>query len=127
MRKLLALLLVALLLCGCSADPPETQPPETTAVRVTKPVTEPPTTAPQETTQPEPAWETLRTPESTCFTVISYCAATQELQVQFRESGSWYSYFDVEPEMWDNFKNADSKGGFYNDFIKGSYKCERLN
>ena len=127
MKKILSLLLAAVLLCGCSATPPTTIQPEPTVAPPTQPITEPPTTAPPETTEAEPEWETLRTSESTCFTVISYCCATQELQLQFRESGSWYSYFNVEPRIWDTFKNSDSKGGFYNDFIKGRYEYERLN
>ena len=135
MRKILALFLAALLLCGCSATPPATEPPETTAAPVTElvtepptePATEPPTTLPPETTQPIPVWEVLQTPESTCFTVISYCEAARELQVQFRESGVWYAYFDFEPEMWNDFKNADSKGGFFNESIKGNYEYQRLN
>jgi len=127
LRKILALFLAALLLSGCAATPVETEPPETTVAQTTVPLTEPSTCAPQETTAPGPSWETLQTPESTCFTVISYCEATQELQVQFRESGAWYAYYDFEPEMWEDFKNAYSKGGFFNDYIKGNYEYKSLN
>lgn len=74
---------------------------------------------------PEPDWEIVYTPESTALSVISYCEAARELQVQFRNSGAWYIYYDVEPEVWDRFKHADSKGSFFNEFIKGYYEYER--
>lgn len=133
MRKILALFLALLLLCGCSATPPATEPPETTAAPVTELVTEPPTepatvpptTLPPETNQPIPVWEVLQTPESTCFTVVSYCPEEALLRVQFRNSGEWYVYYDVEPELWSAFKRADSKGGFFNDFVKGFYDYAR--
>ena len=164
LRKILALLLAALLLCGCSATPPETKPQETTAAPLTEPVT----------TDPEPArkivgylpngepvyedqivvpetfyydeygaryiladgtfdeyyidedyWEEIETPDSTAFIMIRYNFFYTELKVQFRNSGIWYIYYDVEPEVWDRFKHADSKGSFFNEFIKGNYEYER--
>lgn len=127
LRKLLALLLAVLLLSGCAAAPAETEPPENTAAPTTVPITEPPTTAPPETSEPEPGWETVYTPQSTALSVISYCEATRELRVQFRESGAWYAYYDFEPEMWESFKAADSKGGFLNKSIKGNYDYQKLN
>ena len=127
MRKLLALFLAVLLLSGCAAVPVVTEPPETTVAPLTQPITEPPTTAPPETTRPAPDWEIVQTPESSAFSVISYCQEEALLRVQFRESGVWYVYYDFEPEMWDDFKNADSKGRFFNQSIKGVYEYERLN
>lgn len=126
MRKILALLLAVLLLSGCATAPFETEPPESVATSVIMPITEPPTTAPPETSEPEPDWETVYTTESTALSVISYCEATRELRVQFRESGAWYAYYDFEPEMWNSFKNADSKGGFLNKSIKDNYEYRKL-
>jgi hypothetical protein len=164
LRKLLTLLLAVLLLCGCSAVSPATEPPETTA----SVITEPPTIANKpirkivdydpdgdpiyedELVIPEPTkydeygalyhlvegtldeyymdeeyWEEVDTPESTAFTRIEYHHFYSELMVQFRNSGAWYIYYDVEPEVWDRFKHAESKGGFFNAFIKGYYEYER--
>ena len=127
LRKLLALFLALLLLSGCSAVSPAAELPEDTVAPLTQPTTEPPTTAPPETTRPVPDWEILSTPNSTCFTIISYCEATMELKVQFRESGAWYVYYDVGPMTWAVFKRADSKGGYFNEYIKGNYEYKRLN
>lgn len=69
--------------------------------------------------------EVIETPESSAFTEISYWPFFLELSVQFRESGATYVYYDVEPETWLQFKNADSKGGFFNEFIKGQYEYDR--
>ena len=132
MRKILAWILAALILCGCSAEKPETVSPETTAAAPTERLTSPPEasepyTEPPETSEPEPAWETVYTPESTALSVICYCAETQELRVQFRESGAWYAYYDFEPDMWEAFVGASSKGRFLNASIKGCYEYQRLN
>lgn len=69
--------------------------------------------------------EIVETPESSAFTQIAYCPYRQELHVQFRNSGAWYVYFNVEPETWSEFKEADSKGGFFNEYIKGQYACQK--
>ena len=132
MRKILAWILAALMLCGCSAEKPEAVSPETTADAPTERFTSPPETSypytePPETSEPEPAWETVYTPESTALSVISYCAEIRELRVQFRESGAWYAYYDVEPEVWEAFVGASSKGRFLNASIKGKYDYKRLN
>ena len=69
--------------------------------------------------------EVIKTPDSTAFTVIKYHHFYSELIVQFRNSGVWYIYYDVAPETWNSFKRSDSKGGFFNEFIKGNYEYER--
>lgn len=69
--------------------------------------------------------EEIETLESTAFTWIVYHHFYSELMVQFRNSGAWYIYYDVEPEVWNRFKHAESKGGFFNEFIKGCYEYDR--
>lgn len=169
LRKILALLLVAVLLCGCSATHPATEPPETTFAPLTQPITEPP-----ETTEPEPSrkivgyltngdpvyedqiyspepfyydeygarhWlvegtideyhmdvdyvEVVETPESTAFTEIMYYHYHSTLIVTFRNSEATYHYYDVAPETWVAFKSAESKGGFFNEKIKGYYEYDK--
>lgn len=71
------------------------------------------------------SWEVIRTPESTAFSVISYSRENRVLRVQFRESGAWYRYYDFEPAMWERFKEADSKGGYFNQHIKGKYEYKK--
>ena len=73
----------------------------------------------------ESYWESMETPDSSALTEISYWPYGQQLRVQFRNSGAWYTYHDVPLEIWQAFKNADSKGSYYNQCIKGSYECTK--
>lgn len=70
-------------------------------------------------------WEVISTPGSTAFSVISYNRGDRVLRVQFRESGAWYRYYDFEPAMWEQFKKADSMGGYFNKYIKGNYEYQK--
>lgn len=69
--------------------------------------------------------EEIETPDSTAFTRIWYWPFHEELNVEFRNSGAWYIYYDVPVEVWHSFKNAESKGSFFNTDIKGKYEYER--
>ena len=71
------------------------------------------------------SWEVISTPESTAFSVISYSKGDTVLRVQFRDSGAWYRYYNFEPAMWEQFKKADSKGGYFNKYIKGNYEYKK--
>jgi hypothetical protein len=73
----------------------------------------------------EKSREVVETPNSTAFTEISYSHSELVLSVVFRNSGVRYYYYDVSPEVWNSFKNADSKGGFFNSDIKGYYEYKR--
>lgn len=73
----------------------------------------------------EDYWEEIETLDSAAFIMIRYNFFYTELNVKFRDSGAWYIYYDVEPEVWDRFKHADSKGSFFNESIKGYYEYER--
>jgi hypothetical protein len=42
------------------------------------------------------------------------------LMVIFK-SGKGYAYIGVEPHVYQNFVNADSKGQFFNEFIRNEY------
>ena len=52
---------------------------------------------------------------------IGYDDDTQDLHVQFLSGGN-YIYSDVPREVFDNLKNAPSKGSFLNREIKGVYQ-----
>ena len=47
-----------------------------------------------------------------------------DLYVQYA-SGT-YRYVGVSKQLFEGLKNADSKGKFMNQYIKDSFKCERL-
>lgn len=63
--------------------------------------------------------------ESSVFDTVGYSEITQTLDVQFDNSG-WYRYTKISPSLFNQFLNAESLGGFYNDYIKGQYPCMDL-
>lgn len=40
------------------------------------------------------------------------------------DSGKTYVYYGVTREVWDDFKNAESQGKFFNEHIRGKYEFE---
>ena len=56
---------------------------------------------------------------------ISYIESSDTLEVEFL-NGSIYQYFDVPDNVWRDFKNAPSKGGFLHANIKGHYRYARV-
>lgn len=54
---------------------------------------------------------------------IGYDPDTRELHVHFIRSGA-YVYFEVEEWVFNEFLQADSKGGYLNEVIKGVYSYE---
>ena len=52
--------------------------------------------------------------DSSSIASIGYDAAKRELEIEFRESGDVYRYFDVPREEYAAFLAADSKGTYLN-------------
>jgi KTSC domain len=52
--------------------------------------------------------------ESSSVASIGYEAETRELEIEFRESGDVYRYFDVPREEYGAFLAAESKGSYLN-------------
>jgi hypothetical protein len=50
---------------------------------------------------------------------------TQELTLEF-QSGKDYTYRNITPEVWEEFKESESAGQFYNREIKGQYSVEKI-
>lgn len=65
--------------------------------------------------------------DSTCFSKIGYDDDNETLYLIFRDSGSEYRYLDFPYSEWLDFSLADSKGGYYNKYIKGYYYCEKID
>lgn len=63
--------------------------------------------------------------DSSAFDQVGYSERTQTLDVLFDNSG-WYRYTKITPSLFRDFINAESLGGFYNDYIKGQYPCTDL-
>ena len=59
--------------------------------------------------------------DSTNIEAIGYDESSQELYVRFLESGDTYVYFGVEEWVFDEMMHSDSKGGYLNQEVKGSY------
>lgn len=68
--------------------------------------------------------EWIATPESSNMAGFSYETTTQILTVEFN-NGSRYDYYDVPEHVYENMKNADSKGRYLNTEIKGHYRYAR--
>ena len=49
-----------------------------------------------------------------------------ELHVRFLKSGETYVYYNLESWVFDEFIQADSKGRYLNDQIKGRYNYGKL-
>ncbi len=49
---------------------------------------------------------------------VGYDAAWRVLEVEFRETGEIYDYFEVPPEIYAAFRAAPSKGSYLNGIFK---------
>lgn len=57
---------------------------------------------------------------------VGYDSDSNKLYVQFM-NGDTYVYYDVEPEIWNGLRQADSKGSFLHWFIKvNNYRYEKI-
>lgn len=71
------------------------------------------------------SFDMIETPDSSAFSEIGYDEDEMLLVVVFRSSGP-YLYYSVPEDIWDGLYNADSKGGYFNQYIKNEYICEKL-
>lgn len=69
--------------------------------------------------------EEILTPESTAFTSIGYHPFSKTLWVVFKNTGDGYHYYGVPIGVWNDFKNADSKGSFFQEEIRDQYEYDR--
>ena len=63
--------------------------------------------------------------ESSNLASVGYDEATKTLEIQFH-SGGIYQYDDVEKEVYDELKNAESKGRYFMRQIRGAYSYGRV-
>ena len=59
------------------------------------------------------------------YNVVAIGYGDNTLYVKY--SSGMYKYDNVPKEVAEKLFNADSKGRFMNDYIKGSYNCTKLN
>lgn len=68
----------------------------------------------------------IRGVESSSIAAVGYDPTTRRLYLRFVGSGNAYLYHGVPPAVFDELMRAESKGGFVNTTIKGSYDYSRL-
>lgn len=62
-------------------------------------------------------------PDSSLIKALAYNPETRELAVTFLDNPDdvTYVYEKVPTEYWNSFKSANSKGSWYNRFVKGAF------
>ncbi len=68
----------------------------------------------------------MRPVNSRTIDAVGYDAEARELHVHFSEADATYVYRGVEPEVYQNLLDAESKGQYLNEAIKGRYPHTRL-
>lgn len=68
--------------------------------------------------------EWIDTPESSNIVRFGYDDTSRVLKVEFKNGGV-YDYFDVPDQVFNNMKNAPSKGQFLAQQVKGTYRYAR--
>jgi len=63
---------------------------------------------------------------SSVISHIKYFADKQVLRITY-VSGMMYDYLHVPENIYNDMRNAFSKGTFLNKFIKGHYEFEKVN
>ncbi|KAB0597172.1 KTSC domain-containing protein [Cupriavidus gilardii] len=63
--------------------------------------------------------------ESSVVAAIGYDYRKRVLGIEF-VSGKLYHYLDVPASVYRDFMDADSKGGYFNDYILGAYEYEPI-
>lgn len=65
-----------------------------------------------------------RVRQSSMIDRIAYDEEAKILCITFREAGK-YLYFDVPPALYEALRVAPSTGSFFNERIKGHFRCVR--
>jgi hypothetical protein len=64
--------------------------------------------------------------ESSSLRSIGYDRATSTLEVEFANGGV-YRYAGVPAELWSAFRQADSKGKFFQDHVRDVFTTTRVS
>ncbi|HEY8577642.1 MAG TPA: KTSC domain-containing protein [Devosia sp.] len=57
---------------------------------------------------------------------IHYKPADEELSIWFWPDGRRYKYFGVPDFIYEGLRDAESRGRFFNESIKGRFECRRV-
>lgn len=58
--------------------------------------------------------------DSSLIHAVGYDERRSLLEIQFQD-GAIYRYFEVEPEVYTELLESESKGRYFNDYIKDAY------
>lgn len=64
---------------------------------------------------------------STCLRSVGYDEDLRDLDLEFRDSGAVYRYYEVAPGTHTRLIDAASKGRFFNRNIRNTYAYSRLS
>ena len=70
---------------------------------------------------------TVRRHRSTCLRESTADTGRSNLDVEFKESGARYRYFDVSDRRMEGLKNASSVGKYFNRYIRNDHDYQRLS
>ncbi|MCP4764242.1 MAG: KTSC domain-containing protein [archaeon] len=59
--------------------------------------------------------------ESTMIESVGYESDTAILEVEFKSNNAVWQYYDYPESLWYEFESADSKGKFFNQYIRNQY------
>lgn len=59
---------------------------------------------------------------SNAISAIGYDPQIKRMKIKFYQ-GRIYDFYGVPQHIFDDFKNANSHGTYYNNYIKGNYSC----
>ncbi len=66
--------------------------------------------------------------DSSLIDSVGYDPDTSELHISFTNPKPvTYAYYIVERRIFDHFLHAQSKGRFFNDFVKGRYPYRQVS
>jgi hypothetical protein len=63
--------------------------------------------------------------QSSALATVGYSKRLHALEIEFRD-GLAYRYLGVSPEIYQDFTEANSKARYYNQHIRGRYRCLRV-
>ena len=58
---------------------------------------------------------------------IHYTPKSEELSIWFCPQGRRYKYFGVPEAIYASLRDADSRGRFFNQSIRGRYECRLVD
>jgi len=64
--------------------------------------------------------------QSTALQSIGYDAQTHTLELEFRDNGGVWQYFNFKPAMLKKFVESESLGNFFVTRIKGKYREQKV-